>query len=103
MICDANGGMCIAGVFGGLGSGVSETTTEVFLESACFDAVSIRKTSKIHGLKTDASFRFERGTDPNVTLNALKRAALMISEIAGGKVSSRIVDIYPQPVAAWSV
>jgi len=103
MICDANGGMCIAGVFGGLGSGVSETTTEIFLESACFDAVSVRKTSKLHGLKTDASFRFERGSDPNITMTALKRAALLICEIAGGKVSSSVVDIYPQPVMDWTV
>ncbi len=103
MICDTKGGMCIAGVFGGLGSGVTEATTEIFLESACFNAVSVRKTSKLHGLKTDASFRFERGTDPNITLTALKRAALMICEIAGGKVSSEIVDIYPHPVSDWKI
>ena len=103
MICDVNGGMCIAGVFGGLGSGVSDATTELFLESACFDAVSVRKTSKIHGLKTDASFRFERGTDPNITVYALKRAALLINEIAGGKITSKIIDIYPKPVADMSV
>ena len=103
MICDSNGGMCIAGVFGGLNSGVSNSTTEIFLESACFDAVSVRKTSKLHGLKTDASFRFERGTDPNITVAALKRAALLICEIAGGKISSELIDIYPHPVADWKV
>jgi len=103
MICDANGGLCIAGVFGGIGSGVSAETTEVFLESAYFDSVSVRKTSKHHGLKTDASFRFERGTDPNMTMMALKRAALLICEIAGGKISSGVVDVYPHPVKDWKL
>ncbi|MDQ3050530.1 MAG: phenylalanine--tRNA ligase subunit beta [Bacteroidota bacterium] len=103
MICDTNGGMCIAGVFGGLSSGVSESTTEIFLESACFDAVSIRKTSKLHGLKTDASFRYERGSDPNITVTALKRAALLICEIAGGNISSSVIDVYAQPVRDWKV
>ncbi|MBK9424242.1 MAG: phenylalanine--tRNA ligase subunit beta [Bacteroidetes bacterium] len=98
MICDANGPMCIAGVFGGLHSGVSNDTTEIFLESACFDSVSVRKTSRFHGLKTDASFRFERGTDPEMTLYALKRAALLIQELAGGECSSEIIDLYPHPV-----
>ncbi len=98
MICDTDNGMCIAGVFGGLNSGVSSETTEVFLESACFDPVSIRKTSKVHGLKTDASFRFERGTDPDVTIAALKRASLLIAEICGGEVSSSVIDIYTEPV-----
>ncbi len=103
MINDAKGGMCIAGVFGGINSGVNETTTEIFLESACFDSVSVRKTSKLHGLKTDASFRFERGTDPNITVTALKRAALLIEDLAGGKFSSALVDIYPHPVKDWNV
>ena len=103
MICDAKGGMCIAGVFGGLHSGVNTATTEVFLESACFDSVSVRTTSKHHGLKTDASFRFERGTDPNITVTALQRAALLIQEIAGGKITSAVLDLYPHPVADWKV
>lgn len=96
MICNAEGGMCIAGVFGGISSGVTEKTQNIFLESACFNPVSVRKTSKHHGLKTDASFRFERGTDPNITVYALKRAAMMIREIAGGRISSEVVDIYPK-------
>jgi phenylalanyl-tRNA synthetase beta chain len=82
----------------GSGSGVNEETTNVFLESACFDPVSIRKTARRHGLSTDASFRFERGTDPSITVYALKRAALLIREIAGGKISSDIHDVYPTPV-----
>ncbi|MEE1885122.1 phenylalanine--tRNA ligase subunit beta [Pedobacter flavus] len=98
IIADAENPLCLAGVFGGLNSGVSEETTNVFLESAYFDAVSIRKSSKRHGLKTDASFRFERGTDPEITEIALKRAAILITEIAGGKISSEISDIYPNPV-----
>ena len=101
MIC--NGGeyvervepMCIAGVFGGKTSGVDGDTTTIFLESAYFNAVSVRKTSKRHGLKTDASFRYERGTDPNITVDALKFAAMLIKELAGGKISSAISDIYP--------
>ncbi|MDP2422981.1 MAG: phenylalanine--tRNA ligase subunit beta [Bacteroidales bacterium] len=98
MVCDALEGMCIGGVFGGQGSGVSEQTTSIFLESAYFNPVSIRKTSKHHGLKTDASFRFERGTDPNITVFALKRAAMLIREIAGGSISSKIADVYPKPI-----
>src|SRR5690606_20780706 len=101
VIADAEKAMCIAGVFGGEYSGVSETTTDIFLESAYFNPVSVRKTSKRHGLKTDSSFRFERGTDPNITVYALKRAALLIQEIAGGKVTSAITDIYPKPVDAF--
>jgi phenylalanyl-tRNA synthetase beta chain len=93
MICNAKEGMCMAGVFGGLGSGVTNETTEVFLESACFDPATIRKTSKRHTLKTDASFRFERGTDINMTIYALKRAAMLICELAGGKISSGIEDV----------
>jgi phenylalanyl-tRNA synthetase beta chain len=103
MICDSEKGMCIAGVFGGIASGVTEQTTSIFLESAYFDAVHVRKTSKRHGLKTDASFRFERGTDPNITVYALKRAALLIKEVAGGNISSDIVDIYPQPVENFKI
>jgi len=103
MICDAEKGMCIAGVFGGAESGVSSETTTVFLESAYFNATSVRKSAKRHGLKTDASFRFERGTDPNSTVFALKRAALLIKEIAGGEISSDIIDIYPKPVEHFKV
>lgn len=95
MICDAEKPMCIAGVFGGLHSGVTENTTKIFLESAYFDPVSIRKTAKRHGLSTDASFRFERGIDPNLTEYALMRATLLIMEIAGGDVTSDINDSYP--------
>jgi phenylalanyl-tRNA synthetase beta chain len=98
MICNPVEGMCIAGVFGGIKSGVSSSTKNIFLESAYFNPVAIRKTSKRHGLKTDASFRFERGADPNITTWALKRAITLIKEIAGGKISSEIVDVYPVPV-----
>lgn len=98
MICDAEKPMCIAGVFGGLHSGVTENTTSIFLESAYFNPVSIRKTAKRHKLNTDASFRFERGIDPNITEYALKRAVLLIQEVAGGKVSSDIVDLYPNKI-----
>jgi phenylalanyl-tRNA synthetase beta chain len=98
MICNPVEGMCIAGVFGGVKSGVTEQTKNIFLESAYFNPVSIRKTSKRHGLKTDASFRFERGADPEITTWALKRAALLIKELGGGKISSDVVDIYPVPV-----
>jgi phenylalanyl-tRNA synthetase beta chain len=98
MICNPVEGMCIAGVFGGIKSGVSSSTKNIFLESAYFNPVAIRKTSKRHGLKTDASFRFERGADPNITTYALKRAIMLIKEIAGGKISSEIVDVYPIPL-----
>ncbi len=98
MICNSTESMCIGGVFGGLHSGVSENTTSIFLESACFEAKTIRKTARYHGLQTDASFRFERGSDPNITIYALKRAAMLIKEIAGGQISSSIKDVYPQPV-----
>jgi phenylalanyl-tRNA synthetase beta chain len=98
MICNTEEGMCIAGVFGGMKSGVTISTRNVFLESAYFNPVSIRKTSKRHGLQTDASFRFERGTDPNITVWALKRAALLMKELAGGKISSEIVDVYPEKI-----
>lgn len=97
MICNAEEPMCIAGVFGGIRSGVTEATTAVFLESAFFNPRSIRRTSRYHGLITDASFRFERGADVNITVYAIKRAALMIREIAGGEISSDIIDVYPSP------
>ncbi|WP_259067254.1 phenylalanine--tRNA ligase subunit beta [Mucilaginibacter sp. X4EP1] len=103
MISDAEEPMCIAGVFGGAKSGVKETTKAIFLESAYFNAVSVRKTSKRHGLKTDASFRFERGTDPDMTVFALKRAALLIQEVAGGQITSEIFDHYPAPVAPFEI
>lgn len=98
MICNGDEGMCIAGVFGGAKSGVTNQTTSIFLESAYFNPVSIRKTAKRHGLNTDASFRFERGIDPNITVYALKRAALLIKEIAGGEISSDIKEYYPHPI-----
>ncbi len=103
MICNASEGMCIAGVFGGLRSGVSADTASVFLESATFSPVSVRKTSRRHSLQTDASYRFERGTDPGMTIYALKRAALLIKEIAGGEIAGDIVDIYPSPVRKATV
>ncbi len=103
MICDSKGGMCIAGVFGGIESGVTAETKNIFLESAYFNASSVRKSSKRHGLKTDASFRYERGADPNITVYALKHAAMLIKEIAGGKVSSEIIDIYPTPIENFKV
>ena len=103
MICDAEKPMCIAGVFGGQYSGVSAQTTSIFLESAYFSPTSVRKTAQHHGLKTDASFRFERGIDPNITIFALKRAALLIQEVAGGTVSSTITDIYPNPIEPFRV
>lgn len=98
MICNTHGGMCIAGVFGGFNSGVTETTTDIFLESAYFHPTWIRKTARRHGLNTDASFRFERGADPNNTVYVLKRAALLIQELAGGRICGEIQDIYPNPI-----
>ncbi|WGD34194.1 phenylalanine--tRNA ligase subunit beta [Olleya sp. YS] len=103
MICNSDKPMCIAGVFGGIDSGVTENTTSIFLESAYFNPVSVRKTAKRHGLNTDASFRFERGIDPNITEYALKRAALLIQEIAGGEITSDIVDIYPNKIEDFQV
>lgn len=103
MICDAEKPMCIAGVFGGLDSGVTETTTSVFLESACFNPVSIRKTARRHGLSTDASFRYERGIDPNITNYALKRAALLIQEVAGGEICGPIFDSHPEKFDSFPV
>ncbi|MEA3427425.1 MAG: phenylalanine--tRNA ligase subunit beta [Bacteroidota bacterium] len=97
MICNAQEGMCIAGVFGGWKSGVTATTKNIFLESAWFHPVSIRKTSVRHELRTDAATRFEKGVDISHTVQVLKRAALLIKEIAGGSISSEIVDVYPDP------
>ena len=98
MICDGDQKpMCIAGVFGGLKSGVSTTTTNIFLESACFNNISVRKTSLHHQLRTDAAIRFEKGVDISNTVNVLKRAALLIKEVCGGEITSDIVDIYPNP------
>jgi len=99
MICDGNQqGMCIGGVFGGLNSGVKPDTTNIFLESAHFSSKFIRRTSMHHNLRTDAAKVFEKGSDPNISLYALKRAALMITELAGGSIASEIIDIYPQPI-----
>ena len=103
MICDEEGPLCIAGVFGGKESAVTESTTSIFLESAYFNPVSIRKTAKRHQLNTDASFRFERGIDPSITQYALKRAALLIQEVAGGEITSDITDVYPKKIEDFSV
>lgn len=103
MICDAEKPLCIAGVFGGAESGVTQSTTNIFLESAYFNPVSIRKTAKRHGLNTDASFRFERGIDPHITEFALKRAVILIQEITGGVVSSDIDDFYPKKMDNFQV
>ena len=103
MICNAEEPMCIAGVFGGLESGVTEETTSIFLESAYFNPTSIRKTARRHGLNTDASFRFERGIDPNDTIYVLKLAALMVKEIAGGEICGEIVDLYPNAIKPFPV
>ncbi len=98
MICNGKEGMCLAGIFGGIKSGISEKTSNIFLESACFSPIYIRKSGTHHQLKTEASFRFERGTDPNITVYALKRAANLIREIAGGQISSDVVDVYPNKI-----
>ncbi len=103
MICDEKGPLCIAGVFGGKKSGVSENTNSIFLESAYFNPVSIRKTAKRHQLNTDASFRFERGIDPTITEYALKRAALLIQEVAGGEITSDVIDVYPKKIDDFTV
>ncbi len=103
MVCNAEEPMCIAGVFGGLQSGVKDSTTDVFIESAWFNPVSVRKTARRHQLSTDASFRFERGTDPNNVIYALKRAALLVVEVAGGEIASEITDIYPTPAEHFNV
>lgn len=103
MICDTEKPLCIAGVLGGLNSGVTEYTTNVFLESAYFNPVSIRKTAKRHGINTDASFRFERGIDPNITEYALMRATQLIKETAGGEITSDVIDIYPKKIQDFQV
>ena len=103
MICDAEKPMCIGGVFGGLDSGVTASTTDVFLESACFNPTWIRRTARRFGLSTDASFRFERGLDPNGTIEVLKRAALLIREVAGGRITGEIQDVYPNKVKPYAV
>ena len=103
MICNEVEGMCIAGVFSGEKSGITDKTTRVFLESAYFNPTSIRKTSKRHGLKTDASFRYERGCDPNITPWALKRAVGLLQEVAGATVASEMVDLYPKPIERATV
>lgn len=103
MICNADKPMCIAGVFGGLDSGVTESTTSIFLESAYFNPTSIRKTARRHGLSTDASFRYERGTDPNITMYCLKLAALMVKELAGGEICGEPADIYPKEIKPYPV
>lgn len=103
MICNENEPMCMAGVFGGLQSGVTEKTKNIFIESANFNSVFVRKTARRHGLSTDSSFRFERGADPNITVYALKRAALLIKEIAGGEISSKLIDVYPKLIKDFTV
>ncbi|WP_370861169.1 phenylalanine--tRNA ligase subunit beta [Parabacteroides faecis] len=103
MICNTEDAMCIGGVFGGLDSGVTEQTTDVFLESACFHPTWIRKTARRFGLNTDASFRFERGLDANNTIYVLKRAALLIQEVAGGKITGAIQDVYSSPMLPYTV
>ena len=96
MICNADEAMCIAGVYGGLHFGVTEQTTSIFLESAYFNPVSIRKSAKRHQLKTDAAFRFERGADPEMALYAIKRAAILMKEYGGAVKTSDIIDFYPK-------
>jgi len=103
MICDEQKPLCIAGVFGGAESGVTEKTTSIFLESAYFDSAHVRRSAKNHGLKTDASFRFERGTDPEMTVTALLRCANLILELTGGKVSTEILDLYPEKLEPYRV
>ncbi|MFA6795147.1 MAG: phenylalanine--tRNA ligase subunit beta, partial [Proteiniphilum sp.] len=103
MICNTEEGMCIAGVFGGLHSGVTENTKDIFLESAYFHPTWVRKTARRHGLNTDSSFRFERGADPNNTVYVLKRAALLVKELAGGEIEGEIQDVYPEPIVQQEV
>lgn len=102
-ICNAEEPMCIAGIFGGKGSGTYDTTCNVVLESAYFHPTWIRKSARRHGLSTDSSFRFERGVDPNATIYALKQAAIMCKELAGGKISMEVCDVYPQPIESAKV
>ncbi|MDE6264089.1 MAG: phenylalanine--tRNA ligase subunit beta, partial [Paramuribaculum sp.] len=103
MICNAKDPMCIAGVFGGLDSGVTEATTDIFIESAYFNPTWVRKTARRHGLSTDSSFRYERGTDPNATLWAAKFAAMLVKELAGGEICGEPVDIYPEKISPYEV
>jgi len=103
MICNTNEGMCIAGVFGGMHSGVTNDTKDIFLESAYFNPSWVRKTARRHGLNTDSSFRFERGADPNNTVYVLKRAAMLVKELAGGEIEGDIQDIYPAPIECKKV
>lgn len=103
MICNNTDPMCMAGILGGLEAGVSQATHEIFLESAYFEPAGIRKTSKLHAINTDSSFRFERGADPEMTIYALKRAALLLQELAGAKVTSSIIDVYPEPVKPFTI
>ena len=103
MICDEKGGLCMAGVYGGIDSGVSETTTKIFLESAYFNPISVRKSAKYHGLNTDSSFRFERGVDPNMALVALKQAAVLLMEYADATVVGDFTDLYPTPIENLNV
>lgn len=103
MICDGENGACLAGILGGLDSGITENSRNLFLESAYFDPVSVRKSAKRHGLSTDSSFRFERGVDPEMTIIALKRAALLIQDIAQGKITSEITDIFPKPIEQLTI
>lgn len=98
MICDKERPLCIAGVFGGLEAGVTEASTDVFIESAWFNPTSVRRTARRHGLSTDASFRYERGTDPAITVYAAKLAAVMIRDLAGGRICGETIDVYPHPV-----
>lgn len=100
MVCDAKEPVCIAGVFGGLDSGIVDSTKNIFLEAAYFDPVAVRKTAKRFDLNTDSSFRFERGVDPENTLFALKRAAILVKELTGGKISSEALDVHPSPIKA---
>ena len=98
MIADANTSLCMAGVFGGKNAGVNESTKNIFLESAYFNSVVVRKASRLHSIHTDSSFRFERGTDPEMTITAMMKAAKMIQELAGGQIADTIIDVYPQPI-----
>jgi len=103
MICDGKEAVAIGGVFGGLYSGVTDETGNIFIESAYFNPVFVRRTSKRHGINTDSSFHFERGVDPDMTIIALKRAALLMKDLAGGSVSSEVIDIYPEPIKPFKV
>lgn len=103
MICDTEKGLCMAGIYGGYHSGVTEATKSIFLESAYFDAVAIRKAAKFHGLNTDASFRFERGTDPNMVISALKKAVLLLCEYADAEVVGEIQDLYPKKCKGFDI